>query len=73
MLQMIAPYVAKSHEAGQLRQSIALHEMMLEEMISPTRGANTRIRSVRANMDHFRQTLELTTDKRQHPTGEDET
>jgi DNA-binding FadR family transcriptional regulator len=71
MLQMIAPYVAKSHEAGQLSQSIALHEMMLEEIINPTRGAHKRIRSVRANMDHFRKTLELTAEKRQRPSGED--
>lgn len=59
MLQMIAPYIAKSHEAGQLQRSIELHEMMLEAVTAQDRGGPQRQRSVRANMDHFRQTLEL--------------
>jgi GntR family transcriptional repressor for pyruvate dehydrogenase complex len=59
MLEMITPYIGKSHEAGQLQQSIRLHEMMLEAITAHDRGEQKLMRSVRANMDHFRQTLEL--------------
>jgi len=59
MLEMITPYIGKSHEAGQLQQSIRLHEMMLEAIAAHDRADQKLMRSVRANMDHFRQTLEL--------------
>jgi DNA-binding FadR family transcriptional regulator len=58
MLEMITPYIGKSHEAGQLQQSIRLHEMMLEAIAAHDRADHKLMRSVRANMDHFRQTLE---------------
>jgi DNA-binding FadR family transcriptional regulator len=60
MLQMIAPYVARAHEAGQLNQSIKLHQMMLDAIVAEPSGEPKRLRSVRANMEHFRQTLEMT-------------
>jgi GntR family transcriptional repressor for pyruvate dehydrogenase complex len=59
MLEMITPYIGKSHEAGQLQQSIRLHEMMLEAIAAHDGADQKLMRSVRANMDHFRQTLEL--------------
>lgn len=58
MLQMITPYIAKAHEAGQLHRTIELHEMMLKAIIAEGPGRDRRLRSVRANMEHFRQTLE---------------
>jgi DNA-binding FadR family transcriptional regulator len=59
MLQMIAPWVARSHEGGDLKRSIQLHEMLLEAIESQDRSGAKRLTSVAANMEHFRSTLEL--------------
>lgn len=72
MLQMITPYVARSHQAGQLNQSIKLHQMMLDAIIAEPSGEPKRLRSVRANMEHFRQTLELTARHRTAPPAAEE-
>lgn len=58
VLNMVADHVRRSHEAGESRNSVPLHETMYTMIQTRNSGGARECYGVQANMDHFRRMLE---------------
>lgn len=58
VLNMVAEYLRRSHEAGEAQNSVQLHETMYTMIQTRNSGGARECYGVQANMDHFRRMLE---------------
>lgn len=57
-LNMVAPWIRRSHENGEAPHSVRLHEVMYTLIEARNGGGARECYGVEANMEHFRQMLE---------------
>lgn len=57
-LNMVAPWIRRSHENGEALHSVRLHEVMYTLIEARNGGGARECYGVEANMEHFRQMLE---------------
>ncbi|WP_340108132.1 FadR/GntR family transcriptional regulator [Pikeienuella sp. HZG-20] len=58
VLNMVADWLRKSHENGEVEHTVRLHEVMYTMIEARNSGGARECYGVEANMDHFRQMLE---------------